>query len=463
MKRIRTNIITAIILSLAVLVTSCKKWIDPEMNDDPNKPTDVSLNLLLPSIEAGIGYAVGGDLSYATLMWMQQYSGLGNQPIAFDRYNYTQSDVDNVWKWALYAGVLKDLHTMADKADEENSPYYGGIARVLTVYMLGTTTDLWGDVPYSDAFQGNENLKPVYDTQQQIYDTMAVMINEAIADLTAETSNFVPGSDDLIYGGDLSLWLKAAYAVKARYALHLSERDATAYQKALDALSNGITSNEEDLEFHFGTPANEENPLYQFLIQRPGDITMCANFVNMLIQDADPRLGQFCDTTGGNYGAHPGTGDGDCPPSGYYTQNDSPVPFVSYVELLFIKAESEYKLGIGDPKVTVKEAVAQSLAKFGIDDPAWTAAFAAKIDALTGEELYAEIMRQKYIALFNQVETFTDWRRTGYPELEPAAYAATNDGQLPRRYPYPTSERIYNGDNMPDGLTLSTRVWWDLY
>jgi hypothetical protein len=81
---------------------------------------------------------------------------------------------------------------------------------------------------------------------------------------------------------------------------------------------------------------------------------------------------------------------------------------------------------------------------------------------LSGEALFEEIMTQKWIALFDQVETFTDWRRTNYPTLTPAALAVTLDQQLPRRYPYPTSERIYNGANMPQGLTISSRVWWDV-
>ena len=119
------------------------------------------------------------------------------------------------------------------------------------------------------------------------------------------------------------------------------------------------------------------------------------------------------------------------------------------------------KIPAGDPKTTVKAAVAESLVKLGVYDEEWLNELNDKIDGLNGEDLFAEIMRQKYIALYKQIETYNDWRRTGYPVLEPAAYAATVDGKLPRRYPYPTSERIYNGDNMPQGLTISSRVWWD--
>ncbi len=451
------------ILMTVLVITSCKKWIDPQINVDPNKPADVPLALLLPGVEAGTGYAMGGDLMRPACQWMQQFAGLGNQPIAYDRYNFTQSDADNVWKWALYAGEMRDLKVMMDKAVSEESPHYGGVAKVLMAYNLGTVTDLWGDVPYTDAFRGNDNLKPYYDTQEEIYGTLTTLLDGAIADLAALSSNFSPSNDDMIYGGDLDLWTKAAYTLKARYALHLSKKNgASAYTEALSYLPNAISSNSEDLEFLFGQAANEQNPFFQFLQQRPGDITMCATFVTMLIDANDPRLDQFADTSGGAIGSHPGLGDGDAPPIGYYAQPDSPVPFITFVEAMFIKAECEYKSGTGNPAQTLKDAVAESLTKFGVFDQTWIDAYNLKVDGLTGESLFEEIMTQKYIALFDQVETFTDWRRTNYPVLQPSAYPATVDQQLPRRYPYPTSERIYNGANMPAGLTISTRVWWDV-
>jgi len=134
------------ILGLTVLIlfiSSCDKWIDPEINKDPGRPTDVSLNLILPTVEAGLGYCTGGDLRYNAMMWMQQLSGGANQPLAYDRYNVSQGDVDNMWKWGMYAGPMKDMYEIMKKADLEKSPHYKGVAQVLMALSLGYMTDLW--------------------------------------------------------------------------------------------------------------------------------------------------------------------------------------------------------------------------------------------------------------------------------------------------------------------------------
>jgi len=69
-------------------------------------------------------------------------------------------------------------------------------------------------------------------------------------------------------------------------------------------------------------------------------------------------------------------------------------------------------------------------------------------------------MNQKYLSSFLQVESWSDWRRTGYPALVKATGAVINE--IPRRLPYPDDERLYNKENMPTGITITTRVWWDV-
>jgi hypothetical protein len=68
-------------------------------------------------------------------------------------------------------------------------------------------------------------------------------------------------------------------------------------------------------------------------------------------------------------------------------------------------------------------------------------------------------MNQKYLSSFLQLETWSDWRRTGFPVLVKATGAVTTE--IPRRLPYPDDERLYNSANMPTGLTITSRVWWD--
>lgn len=441
-----------------VFTGSCKKWIDQDINVDPNNPSDVTLAVLLPSAEAGAGYATGGDLKYGASIWMQQMAGGANQPLAYDRYVFTQSDVDNVWKWNMYAGAMMDCHDMIIKAEAQKCPYYGGMAKVLMAYLLGCTTDLWGSVPYSEAFQGVDNLTPAYDSQETIYATLNTLLDGAIADFAkTEADNLVlPGGEDLIYGGDISTWNMAAHALKARYALHLSKRNgAAAYTAALAELADAFTSNAEDFEFTFGSSSNENNPLFQFNDQRTYDIVTGANLVDSLVARADPRLPLLIDGTDGYVGTHPGQADGWSLIGPYYASPNSPVPFISYVECKFIEAEALLPTDANAAATAFNDAVKASLAKFGVSDPAWEAIWAAETGATITLE---KIIQQKYYALCFQLEVYNDWRRTGFPVLQPAPNGVLSE--IPRRYPYPTSEKLYNGDNMPD-VSLTTHVWWD--
>lgn len=452
------NIILTILLVAIVIVTgSCKKWIDPDINTDPNKPTDVTINGILPAAQAGMGYTAGGDLKYAASIWMQQMAGGANQPLAYDRYVFTQSDVDNLWKWNLYAGPMMDCYRIIQKADEEGSPYYSGIAKVMMAYQLGCATDLWGDVPYSQAFQGDANLVPAYDTQQQIYASLNTLLDEAITSFHNSDNFRLPGGDDFIYGGDISLWEKAAYALKARYALHLSKiNGAAAYSEALTNLTNAFASNSEDFELVFGNAYNESNPLFQFNDQRTYDIVTGAYLVDSMLTANDPRLPILVYGDDGFVGSHAGQGDGWALIGSYYASPNSPVPFISYVECKFIEAEARFKTGDASGAASAyNDAVLASLAKFGVTDSAFEATYANdSASSITLEK----IMQQKYYALCFQLEVYNDWRRTGLPVLQPASPAAISE--IPRRYPYPTSEILYNGSNVP-AVTLTTRIWWD--
>jgi hypothetical protein len=450
--------IAGILLLMMIVAGSCKKWIDPDMNVDPNKPSKASLNVLLPSAEAGAGYALGGDGKFAASIWMQQMAGGANQPLAYDRYVYTQGDVDNIWKYGLYAGPMMDCYTMIKMADEQGCPYYRGMAKVLMVNLLGTVTDLWGDAPYSAAFQGADNLQPAYDSQQTLYATMNSMLDAAIADFaTAEADNaLIPGGDDFIYSGDVTLWTKAAYALKARYALHLSKKDAsTAYANALTALTNAFAANSEDFEFYFGDATNENNPLFQFNDQRGGDIVTGAALVDSLVARNDPRLPLLIDGSGGYSGSHAGEADGTSLIGPYYASPNSPVPFISYVECKFIEAEALLPTDPAAAATAYNDAVKASLAKFGVSDAAWEAIWANETGATITLE---KIIQQKYYALAFQIEVYNDYRRTGFPVLTPAAQGVFP--QIPRRYPYPSSEVNYNTVNVPS-VTLLTKVWWD--
>lgn len=451
--------ILALSIIIMLLSGACEKWIDPQMNVDPNNPKDVAMAQLVAPIEANLSYIVGGELARFNCVWMQQIAGLQSQSADNDIYTISESDVTNAWSYNLYSPGMINSKILMDKAVTSNSPYYGGVARILLAYHLGVTTDLWGDIPYSDALKGASNdFKPKFDTQQEIYNTIFTLLDDAIADLGADESVFSPDAEDLIYNGDLAKWEMTAYALKARYNLHLAKRNgATAYTKALAAVSNSYTSNDDDFKFVFGSAYNNSNPIYQSEQERPGYYSASATYMDMLSATNDPRKEVYFD---GTVGSRPGEPNADAAIIGTsYASSESPVYLISYAEVKFIEAEARFKLNPADPLAVTacNEGIKASLEREGVyGDGTWFNANKLTSGTITLEK----IMNQKYLSAFLQIETWTDWRRTGFPVLQLATGAVISE--IPRRLPYPDEERLYNGVNYPAGLTITSRVWWDV-
>ncbi len=448
-------VISALFIALAC---SCEKWIDPSLNVDPNNPPDVAMPQLVAPIEANLAYITGGELARWDCVWMQQIAGIQSQSANNDIYTLGESDATNAWSYNLYSPGMISTKILIDKATESNSPHYAGIGKILMAYHLGVTTDHWGDIPYSDAFKGlNSEFQPKYDTQQVIYTTIFKLLDEAITDLGSSSSVFSPGSEDLIFGGDLDKWVKTAYAMKARYNMHLAKiNGSTAYSNALAAIANAFTSNEDDFKLVFGPAYNNSNPIYQSEQERPGYYSASATYMNMLSSVNDPRKEVYFD---GTFGSKPGEPDANAAVIGSaYASSESPVYLISYAELKFIEAEARFNFNASDPLAVnaYNDGLKASLEREGVYDETWFNANKITIADISLEK----IMNQKYLSSFLQVEAWSDWRRTGFPSLAIATGAVIPG--IPRRLPYPDSERLYNGGNMPQGLTLLSRIWWDV-
>jgi len=450
--------IVSSILLITVLLGSCKKWIDPSMNVDPNNPTEVAMAQLVAPIEANLAYIVGGEMSRWDCAWMQQLAGLQSQSADIDIYTIGESDVTNAWSYNLYAPGMISTKTLMDKAAATNSPHYAGIAKVLMAYHLGVTTDQWGDIPYSDALKGaTGGLKPKYDTQETIYTSIFSLLDEAISDLGSASSVYSPDVEDLIYQGDLDKWIKTAYALKARYNLHLAkQKGATSYTNALAAITNAYTSNADDFKFVFGSAYNNSNPAYQFEQERTGYVAANSTYMGMLSATSDPRQAVYFD---GTIGSQSGELNADAAPIGpAYASSESPVYLISFAEVKFIEAEARFNLNAADPLAVTayNDGLKASLQREGVyGDGTWYNNNLITAGTITLQK----IMNQKYLSSFLQLETWSDWRRTGFPVLVKATGAVTTE--IPRRLPYPDDERLYNGANMPTGLTITSRVWWD--
>jgi hypothetical protein len=435
------------------MMGSCKQVVDTNLNVDPTAPLDASLNVLLPSTQASFAYIYGGDIARYTNAFTQQITGTGRQMLGAYNYSFTESDVDNAWT-GMYTAPMIDLYIMIQKAKANGSNYYLGMAEIEMAACIGMWTDVLGPIPYSQAFQGNTNLRPAYDTQATIYTDIQNLLDSAIVHLSSSRSTFTPASDDLIFGGDVTKWIKTAYSMKARYYLHLKQ-----YASASAALAHGSASNADDFQFNFGATESTGNPMYQFISQRTGDITIGVFLFNMMDSLADPRIPFYAAPNAQNQY----TSSSEIGP--FFGSINSPVIFSSFVETEFIDAELQFRAGnMAAAYTAYLDGITASLNKMGVA-AADIATYLAKPKVGVGQAnlTLENIMNQKYIAMFTSPESWTDWRRTGFPTLIP-----TNGTQIPRRFPYPISERLYNGKNLdlavPNHLIADfkfTRVGWD--
>ena len=444
-------------LFLMFSLTSCqKKWIDPSMNQNPDAITDAPVATLLPAIETNMGFALGGnDAVGITSMWVQYSFGTSNQAAIMGGYNIKPADMTNFWASMYSQAGMMGTKIMMQKASVDQAPIYEGISKVLMAIYLGNATDLWGDVPYSEAFQGASNLQPKYDKSQDLYDTIQGMLTSAISYLqqTPSGTDASLSSSDYFFKGDASAWLKVAWALKARYTLHLSNVNTSWASDVISIIESAplMSSNSDNMALYFGTSPTANNPIYMYEQQRAGYIANNSGFFTMLAADnSDPRSLIYKEPSGTSEYA-----------GLYYGQKASPTVFMTYAEEMFIAAEAYHAAGdYANAKAYLVKGMTASIDMFkGLDATydttadAWLAAKVATYTGTANSPSLQEILDQKYAALYMQTEAYNDYRRTGYPNLTPL-----NSAGIPDRYPYSQDELNYN-KNTPAN-NIYTKLFW---
>ncbi|MEM9299522.1 MAG: SusD/RagB family nutrient-binding outer membrane lipoprotein [Bacteroidota bacterium] len=427
------------IVSVMASLSSCDF---DDTNIDPEALSEVSLNLVLPSAVTQVGFNQGAVASRNPGIIMQYFEGTDAQQLQYTSYNMPDNTFNNLWRTGLYGGAMKDLDLIIKQAVEENAPYYGGIAKILMAQSLGTATTFFGDVPYSDAFLGEGGtLQPVYDTQEQIYNAIFELLNGAITDLQTDGGDILPGADDLVFFGNEERWLATAYALQARYYLHLGGKSAANYQNALDALENAISSNAGNAELSFEGTVTGANPLWQFHSQRSNTMVLADYFLGEL--SGDPRLSLILE---------PGTSSGFAPTTYWGAQAASSV-IINYAECKFIEAECLLRTGASNASVSaaLEAAITANMDDMGVD-PADRDLYLLTINDTSLEG----IIQQKYIGLYPQNVAWNDYRRTGFPAITPNADNAEGlnpGGDIPQRFIYPNSEKELNTDNVQQAIS----------
>ena len=420
-----------------------------------------------------------------------------------DKYLYNAGYSSSLWD-RYYANVAKNVEDLlVQVCDDPEQVNYCSTGRVLRVFMYHRLTDLYGDVPYSEAGQGflEGNIMPKYDTQEEIYADMLKELEEAAAAFDASK----PTPDgDLIYDGDVDQWKKFSYSMMLRLGMRLTEVDPGAAQSWVQkAIAGGVMESNEDNAAVPHDPNAWRNGIGE-VFDADGNQHMSETFVSAMQSRDDPRLTAYgqvpvagADAVGLPNGFNattiqdhptwvPCEGDPAPSPCGmdvYMDVNpeivdfDDPMFFQTYAEVEFLLAEAAVRgWGASDAGSHYEDGVRAAMQRLsayggvGVAEDAIDAYLAENpFDDSDTEASLAQLGYEYWAATFlNEYETFANWRRTGYPVLTPVDYPGNvTGGTIPRRLRYNDSEAVSNTENYNAALAqqgpdlFTTRVWWD--
>jgi hypothetical protein len=262
MKISRIRAFIWVVILMFVSVTSCNVF-DLDVNVDPNNPSQASLELLLTNVQLNASSTFAGGLNTAT-------SGFLGQTDSFDRFNMLNGDWNGTWNF-LYYNPLNDLERLVVSATEQgNVPHTLGVAQVMKAYYFSLMVDLWGAVPYFEAFKGDQgNKNPVYTSGSDIYADLIKLCDAAVANFNTTSTARVKG--DVIYdNGALSTsqatqiarWRRAAKSLKLRLLLQTRGVGGAAVTTEIQKLvteGDLILSGADDFQFKFGRLQNPDD------------------------------------------------------------------------------------------------------------------------------------------------------------------------------------------------------------
>ena len=419
-----------------------------DLTDNPNAPSKATINQQLVAVTAISDATLTADDNRVISIWMRQMAGTGRQWLTYDGPYIIDENSFGSFSQFYTGGGLVDIRAIQTKAKAANDRLYLGIAEVWEALVMGYVADWWGDIPYRQAVDLSVTT-PVLDPQQQVYADLQKLLDAAIADLQAGGTG--PGAFDLIYGGDAKKWTALAHTLKARLYLHVAERDATAYASALTNAALGIADASGDFRTYQSSTVGEENQWFQFARGRGTDISAGSFLVTLLSTrnagGVDARLTQYFapNGTGHVVGADPGQ-EGETYSYLSTTRGDPGFrqPLVTAAENTLIRAEA--RLQGGDLAGAAADLSAERA----------TAGLPAVASGLPRATLYEQIIEEKYIALFQNPEVWSDWKRTCWPNFAPANGARV----IPARFFYGADERGTN-PNVPSPSQAPRRNWND--
>lgn len=465
-------------------LTGCKRDFF-DVNENPNNPAESTPRLTLPVAQAEIATMQGTRLTYLGQFIMYNWATPSNWSAnqEFARYNVNANFFSDIFENS-YIGPLKNLTYIENYVDESGTidySIYKGIATILKAYQYQLLVDLYGDVPYSDANQRRLNISPKYDKAEDIYKDNIRKLTEVVAMLDKVPANAEnPGSQDVMFGGDIKKWQKFANTLKMRYLLRLTNTNQNAYLttgfKEIEANGKGFISENASVNPGYFDNAGKLSPFYGYFRNAStgtqtdrGDFTVATDYtINFLEKTNDPRLSRlYTESSAGH--TYKGVWQSETLPGKGYTSNDlskvgpgliksatQPQPLILLSEALLLQSEAVVRGYLtGNAEKLYQQAVIESFKYLGVTDAENEATKyytqdAPNINFSLSTNKIQTIITQKWVALngTNSQELWIEYNRTGYPSGLPLPESTTRTSR-PVRLLYPSSELSRNANNVP--------------
>lgn len=506
MKTIKNIITTCCVL---ILLAGCDKGFE-ELNINPIAINDIDPSFIFANTQQSVSF--GSWEGEATIaQYFQNAYNLGGTA----GFNFNQSNSGSSLRWSNYTGAIKNLvQALEIVGDDPERSNLKNMMRIWKAYIFMTHVDSHGDVPYSDA--GKAYLDgvyfPKYDDDAAIYEDIYKEIKEASVALNPE-GDIV--SADLIYGGDIVKWKRMSNSLLLRLGMRYSKLDPTkAASIVLEAYNAGVMqTNEDDCVLFYNelysngmNGLSNNNPYFYYIAEplvnqlqltgdprskyitgkypNPNDVLNSPPDVTLSEQQGFP-VG-YDNVTAAALENFPGIkGSGlDYSQPNYFAMFSLLAPrfYITNSQTKLLLAEAAFKGWItGDPQALYEEGIRASMEQYNLYSAPYGAISNSEQDAYIADPDVAyttanalELINTQYWVsnVNNPLEGWTNFRRSGYPNLSPNLYNNNLNGGFVRRLPYPTSESGTNPDNYiaariamgvtTDNNAMTARVFWDV-
>lgn len=473
--------ITAIAVLISIMVIGCTKDFE-EINQNPNSPENIEPEFLLTNVISVSADNNTFDQGFRLANYLTQFAA----SVEFERIDRYEMGSNSTY-WNTIYGLLNDLESI--KTNPKTNDAYDAVSDIMRCYLYSQLTDMWGDIPYSEAIQAeSKNFTPKYDTQEFIYTDSNIGLLKVLEDAAAilsATNSKIKG--DVLFGNDLNSWVKFANSLRVRYTLRISNR-ITDFSKlqTLSTSADVMQSNADNAVLPYLSSAPNQFPMSFSSLGLYQEHRMTTTVDSVLTLWNDPRVNVLYKPTEASVlagapefvGLQNGQSRETIASKGINLNDISlfgaifrDVPngidaqFMQYAELQFAFAEAaERGLISGSAQQFYENGIRASFDYYNVVLPA---DYLTRPSIAYGTDNLNKILTQKWLMLnTNGHEAWFSIRRTGIPALTPGPDNFNND-RYPVRYLYPESEQATNSANVSEaaarmgGNNINAKGWWE--